>query len=797
MELRLVIAFSLLLLAFVSPPLVQAQAPQFPSNIQKIIDKMQQGQQPSPEEQKILSDWGESLSKIYSQVGNPDGEAAAEEKKEELVLAVTMKAQSQASYSYQGTESPPGIGTADIFNQGTDRLSLEYAGETRFRVTWGKKNGKEYPFLEEINSHASFTNKGSGKKIFKRTYNPKYGGSPCTNQEKGTWIRETDPRAQKTARGPNADFEDKETIIVAPFMCGCENVMKGEAFTRDECFHPNSPSEGHPKVESIVHPGTKCDELLYAATDNQDFTQKLRGKVDWNKPTLASGEASYNMDRTDWVEYPERFAPRKYAIPKRGVVTLSWSLTREAPDAAEVTVDVAPYETWLPTGNIHDPKEPGQNPLAVTVTVHKKGDKKTLRQAYLNISLPYVSKNRGICGNSPHNADEEEGLRFSEKDFPKSDGLLYKDRTHLETDIPLQNAMFSVYSYDYGAWGTLRITARDEAGRDLKVKVRGKEIPDLDIPQDDDANRIGDSWRPDDAKGKPKDWDDETIEGQDAKGDGITLYDEYRGLVSINASGEREFVRLSPKTKEMFIIDTDTLFPDAKWEKVTGGFKTYRLNDTLVEPGADPSAGSKVNYNAPEREAHPVLARKVIARKDDPAESPAPGFQEDHNIYVVPARIHLRIEEDFAWLDTAILKPESTEGRELRDQGPAMQINYEDAHKAWTLLVDPNVRKAVAAKLQTTILLHEAGHASNINVDHGVAKQVNGKNVPDPTPRGQEELARSCLMFNQATWGRRRTLVFTALGAGDKELAYPYRNFCREVHAPGYQCYKSLKIKEW
>jgi hypothetical protein len=126
-----------------------------------------------------------------------------------------------------------------------------------------------------------------------------------------------------------------------------------------------------------------------------------------------------------------------------------------------------------------------------------------------------------------------------------------------------------------------------------------------------------------------------------------------------------------------------------------------------------------------------------------------------------------------------------------------MQINYEDAYKAWTLLVDPNMREAVAAKLQTAILLHEAGHANNINVDHGVAKQVNGKNVPDPTPKGQEELARSCLMFNQATWGRRRTLVFTALGAGDKELAYPYRNFCREVQAPGYRCYKSLKIKEW
>jgi len=581
-------------------------------------------------------------------------------------------------------------------------------------------------------------------------------------------------------------------------MGGCENAMKGKAFTRDECSHPNQPSENHPKVQSIGHPGTKCGELLHAAINSADFRKELEGKVDWNKPGLASGEARHSMNVTDWFEYPERYSPRKYAHPKRGIVTLSWSLTREAPDPSEVTVEVARYENWLPQGNIDAPKEPGINPLAITATVHKKGARKTLRQAYLKISLPYVSKNKGICGNWPKNAGEDEGLRFREKDFPKSGGLVYKDRTHLETDIPVQEVMFKVHSYDYGAWGTLRITARDEAGRDLKVKMRGKDTPDLDIPQDDDANRIADFWKPEDTKGKPKDSDDESIVGQDAKGDGITLYDEYRGFVVQNAAGAREFVRLGPKTKEMFIIDKDSAFPDAKWEKVTGGFKTYRLDDSLTEPGADASAGAKVNFNAPEREAHPLLARKIIIRNDDPSESPAPGFQDDHNIYVVPARIQLRIEEDFAWLDTAILKPDSAEGKELRDEGPASQINYEDARKAWTLLVDPNLRKTVSARLQTVILLHEMGHACGLHgVDHGVEKKVNGKKVSDPTPKGQEDLARSCLMFNQAMWGRRRTLVFTALGAGDKELAYPYRNFCRDVRASGYQCYKSLKVKEW
>ncbi|MBK6407142.1 MAG: hypothetical protein IPF66_20225 [Holophagales bacterium] len=58
-------------------------------------------------------------------------------------------------------------------------------------------------------------------------------------------------------------------------------------------------------------------------------------------------------------------------------------------------------------------------------------------------------------------------------------------------------------------------------------------------------------------------------------------------------------------------------------------------------------------------------------------------------------------------------------------------------------------------------------------------------------------MARSCLMFIQGDWGRRRTLVNTALGRGDPDLAYPYRGFCREVRGPGYRCYRSLKVQDW
>lgn len=460
------ILLSLGILLFVPASYSHAQAPQIPPNIQQIMDRIQQGQMPTAEEQKALADWGESMAKAYGQnTGMGESESGkGKEKKEELVLTVRMKAQAQSRYTYNGKETPPDIGYSDIHSEGSNQLAVEYSGEARYRVEWGTMDDKPFPFLERIDSRASLNNKGTGFQNFKQTYHPKYSGGPCTVLQEASWTREPPPAERNYFWEPDAQFKDRDTVVVNPFLGGCQSEVKGNGFTRDECSHPNNPSESHPPASRLAHRDQTCEQLIGAARDSADFTGKLQGRVDWNKPILASGTATYSMSTTDWVEYGELYSPRKEAHPKSGTITVDWSLTREAPDPSEVTVEVAGYEGWVPSGNKDDPKEPGINPMTITATVHKKGDKKALRQAYLNINLPYVSKNRGICGNWPQNGGEEEGLRFREKDFPKSGGLLYKDRTHLETDIPVEQVTFRVHSYDHGAWGTLRITRQRRGG---------------------------------------------------------------------------------------------------------------------------------------------------------------------------------------------------------------------------------------------------------------------------------------------------------------------------------------------
>ena len=795
------------MLLFIPDTQSQAQPPQIPPAIQKIIDKAQQGKQLTPADQKALSDWGQAMSKAYGQGGNKDVDE--NKKGEELVLTVRMKAQSQSQNSYNGVERPPGIGTADIQSQGSDSLAFEYTGERRFRVNWGKKDGKDYPYLEKIEDRSSLTHSGSGKKLFKQTYNPKYGGSPCTVSEEASWTRETPPAAKRVSRGPDAHFKDKENIIVEPFMGGCENVMKGKAFTRDECSHPNRPSEGHPKVESIVHPGTKCEELLHAAGDNDDFTKKLQGKVDWKKATMASGTASYTMNVTDWMEYPERYSPRKAAFRRSGTVTVDWSLTSEAPDPNEVTVEVAGYEAWIPEGNVDNPQDSGIRPLTITATVHKKGNRKKLRQAYLNIALPYVSKNKGICGNWPRNAGEDEGLRFREKDFPKKDGLLYVDRTHLKTDVPVEEVMFRVHSYDYGAWGTLRITARDEDGRDIKVRVRGKDTPDLDIPQDDDSNRIADSWKKEKALGRNMTDDDEAVTGQDAKGDGVTLYDEYRGLVVLE-NKEKVFRRLDPSKKELFVIDPGNSFDASTWEK-TSSIKAYKVDESLTK--ADPKAdvAPMVNYLSQTAPAQVAYAVKIETVAGDVDPNPAvddkgksmpktsqlpgnwvPGYSHQAGSVksttyckVFPERVRKLVAYVVNWVETGLIDPGSDAGILLRTD-PFLGFTIEEARTALAMLRSPSVREVVAQKILTAITIHEVGHCTGGLPDH--------RKVP---PAGHEDAIRGCLMFNVADKGRLRMVIRTTLDRAKDPLAFPYVQFCRNIPVAGYACFKTLNVKDW
>ena len=789
-----------LLCAFLVEPGIHPQAPQIPPAIQKIIDKIGRGETPTAEEQKALTAFADSMAKTYGQQA-----PKSDDDKDEIVLTVRMKAQSESTDEYKGLGHPPNIGTEDLQHSESDRLSLEYVGETRYRVEWGEDRR---PYLVETASHSSFTNSGGGEIQKRFTYYPKYGGHPCTNTTDASWTRETPGQGKRVSRGPDLVFEDRDHIVVQPFLGGCESAIKGSAFVRDECSHPNSPSEYRPNVESIMAWGPGCRELFTSAEKSGQFNENLKAKVDWKANTLASGTASHTMNITRRLEAGKYYSPDQAALRRNGTVTVSWSLMRESPDPSEVTVEVNGYESWMPYGNIDDPKEAGPGPLLITATVHKKGDRKNLREAYLKISLPYVSKNKGVCGNWPQNAGEDEGLRFREKDYPKSDGLLYKDRTHLQTDIPVEQVTFAVRSHDYGAWGTLRITATDKQGRDLKIKVTGKETPDLDIPKDEDSNRIADAWERKTTYGKGKDTDDETVSGQDARGDGVTLYDEYRGLVVLE-QGKNVFGRLDPGKKQLFVIDPGGSFDSATWEKVTE-IKAYKVNESLTKADAKGEIAPMVNYLSPTATGQVAYAVKIetMAGDEDPnpplndegkplpktSHIPAewlPGYANQAGSIksttycrVFPERARKLVAYVADFVETALADPGSNAGATLRS--PAAGFTSDEAKAALESLRNDSVRETVAHKILTEVAIHEVSHCAGGLPDHKAAP-----------PAGHEAAVRGCLMFNVAEMGRLRMVIRTTLDRVNDPLPFPYVRYCRDVPVAGYSCFRKLDVKDW
>lgn len=225
-------------------------------------------------------------------------------------------------------------------------------------------------------------------------------------------------------------------------------------------------------------------------------------------------------------------------------------------DAVEATVEpLGNYPGWIPAGKLESPDWPG-NELRLRVRVHKKGDPNLPRRASLAFDLVNVSRNKGVCMNWPQGAPEAEGLRFRGEDYGPGSPVRVSGRLHADTTEPVESVELVIGSYDYGAWGTLRVSGKDAKGRPVAVSVLGKASPDLDIPRDENGNRIADAWEAKvGATGTPAAYDGETDpEGRpDAPGDGLSAYEEYRGFRVQGAHVTGDLSR-----KDLFVCDDTT-----------------------------------------------------------------------------------------------------------------------------------------------------------------------------------------------------------------------------------------------
>jgi hypothetical protein len=219
-------------------------------------------------------------------------------------------------------------------------------------------------------------------------------------------------------------------------------------------------------------------------------------------------------------------------------------------EEGEVTVDIEGYEDWIPTGNLADWEKPG-NTLQVSAKAHKKdqpGQPLDKPVTFL-FSLAGVSMEPGVCMNWPPKASSNYGLRILADRNPE---LTVLGPDSARTRQPGKKARLTVSTFSYGAWARLKVEAETQEGEKLKVLFQGKEVDTIALPYYTHNDHIPVAWlKQAGMLGKPADWDGETEpSSRVADGDGLTLYEEYRGFAV-----QGKHLTGYPAKKDLFICD--------------------------------------------------------------------------------------------------------------------------------------------------------------------------------------------------------------------------------------------------
>lgn len=221
--------------------------------------------------------------------------------------------------------------------------------------------------------------------------------------------------------------------------------------------------------------------------------------------------------------------------------------------------DTAQYRKWLPKGpeltNYPTLPNGGKgNDLQLKVTLWDRQTKKEAADMYKAvIKLNNVSNMPGYCMNFPEDdkeADDKPDMRFD-----RADSAIYESWStdKLTTRKAAGSQYVTIVSYDYGGIADVTADVTTPEGFIIKAHLRNSIMDTLTLPKRSNGSFIADYWKQMEGAEKKSDLaDDEEIEKNDDRypGDGLTLYEEYRGFLE-----KRKHFRGSAEKKDMMVCN--------------------------------------------------------------------------------------------------------------------------------------------------------------------------------------------------------------------------------------------------
>ena len=264
---------------------------------------------------------------------------------------------------------------------------------------------------------------------------------------------------------------------------------------------------------------------------------------------------------------------------------VTWSFRPLGVTETEVVVESPALDTWRPLGTLEGKRG---NTIDLTAKLVEKGTENPPQGARVvawTWDFTTVSREPGVLMNYPRRADAgtKPDLRFEENPNFQLDAE-GQHATALPRPTLGTTSTITVGSYDWGSFGTVKVTCELEGGKKyvgyLKTDPAQTEIR---LPKRNAGSFIAEVWKRDKGvMGKADSADDEKDPiGDGTPGDGLTLYQEYRGFVE---NGQR--VEGDPLKKDYF-INTRTgdgfLQGILLFRRLSGLKVHYRIGDDEME----------------------------------------------------------------------------------------------------------------------------------------------------------------------------------------------------------------------
>jgi hypothetical protein len=226
-----------------------------------------------------------------------------------------------------------------------------------------------------------------------------------------------------------------------------------------------------------------------------------------------------------------------------GYTTTTWNLVRSS--GVELIVVPLDYDNWLPVPGKDELTKGSVLPL--TLKIQKiGGGASPLKAKKFELKHTGTSTEPGITINAPLKPlsvdDELPDIRI----MPAATGKIEIGGQEMTIECNCLTATVNLAAFDGGGYTTLTVEALLEDNTTVKGQLlaTGGET-DILIPKRDPGTFIASSWLQ--ANGKPGDTDDkEQLPNNSHPGDGLTAYEEYRGVIS-----EGKFKRLDPQKMEL------------------------------------------------------------------------------------------------------------------------------------------------------------------------------------------------------------------------------------------------------